>query len=59
MEVLELKDAFNRGLACHGIVDLLIAGGEAERAKVVLDSVDQGVRESIIATDPATYSALV
>jgi hypothetical protein len=58
VDVLSIKDDFYRGLAAHGLIDLLLAGDELERAKGLFATLDEGVQDSIVSTNPAEYARL-
>jgi hypothetical protein len=57
-ELLTIKDDFYRGVAAHGVIDLLLAGGELGPAKRVFDSLDESLRDSIVSTRPDEYACL-
>jgi hypothetical protein len=57
-ELLTIKDDFSRGVAAHGVIDLLLAGGEVSAAKRVFDALDGSLQESIMSTRPDEYACL-
>ena len=58
LELLKIKDDFNRGLAAHGVIDLLLAGNEIDAAKNLFATIDPGVQDSILSTRPDEYACL-
>lgn len=58
LELLAIKDDLNRGVATHGVIDLLISGKEADAAKRLFATVDEALQDSIVSTDPDGYAFL-
>ena len=58
VELLTIKDDFHRCVATHGVIDLLLAGGELERAKSLFETLDDSLQDLIVSTEPAEYACL-
>ena len=58
VELLTIKDDFYRAVATHGVIDLLLAGQEVERARGLFASLDDTLQDSIVSTGPERYSLL-
>ncbi len=58
VDLLTIKDDFYRGVATHGVIDLLLAGNELDRARTLFDTLDSSLQGSIMSTNPAEYARL-
>jgi hypothetical protein len=58
LELQAITDDFHRGVASHGLIDLMIAGGDLDQAEELFAAIDAGVQDSIIHTDPVAYAFL-
>lgn len=56
--LLTIKDDFYRGVATHGVIDLLLAGDELDRAKSLFETLDNSLQDSIVSTKPDEYACL-
>lgn len=58
VELLGMKDEFCRCVATHGVIDLLVAGNEPEKARSLFATLDDSLQDLILSTDPEGYRAL-
>ena len=56
--LLTIKDDFYRGVATHGVIDLLLAGDDLERAKSLFETLDDSLQDLIVSTEPDEYACL-
>jgi len=57
-ELLAISDDFYRGAATHGVIDLLLAGGEIAAAKRLFDTLEESLQDAIASSKPDEYACL-